>query len=133
MGVGVGVKKISGARASRSEQCGVACSRFGSNLPMEKAPGDCSRRGRVRVESVRFVCDDSWANPSMSAVRTFQITEEDLAELERIVPYMADRLLSAMDNQLRVKVRTAQRVLTNVRWRYGPPAEVIVMPVEDQS
>lgn len=63
----------------------------------------------------------------------FQITEEDLAQLESTLPKLADRLLESMDNPTRVQIRRVQRILMNVRWSYGPPSEVGCVPAEDIS
>jgi len=66
--------------------------------------------------------------------RLFQITEDDLADLERIVPDLADALATpSLDNAMRVRIRRIQKVLSDVRWNYGPPAEVDVVPVDDQA
>ncbi len=56
--------------------------------------------------------------------RMLQISESDLAELESTLPLIVDRLYPQMDNRLRSQVRRIQRVLTDVRWNYGPPREV---------
>lgn len=64
----------------------------------------------------------------MMGTKLFQITEDDLAELERTLPRWLDRMYPQMDNQLRTQTRRVQEVLQNVRWNYGPPGEVIVIP-----
>lgn len=61
-------------------------------------------------------------------VRRYQISADDLAELERTLPEIADRLYPSMDNRLRVQLRRVQTILSNVRWNYGPPSEVEVIP-----
>jgi len=61
----------------------------------------------------------------------FQITEPDLAELERLLPDIADRLYCpAMTNADRVMIRRVQKIITDVRWNYGPPLEVEIVPAE---
>jgi hypothetical protein len=60
----------------------------------------------------------------------FQITEDNLGELEQILPQLADALLSNLDNRLRVKLRRCQAILSNVRWNYGPPRNVKAIPAE---
>jgi NADPH-dependent glutamate synthase beta subunit-like oxidoreductase len=60
--------------------------------------------------------------------RLFQINEDDLATLERVCPALVERLYPQMDNDLRVKIRQLQQVITNVRWNYGPPQHVEVIP-----
>jgi hypothetical protein len=64
--------------------------------------------------------------------KLFQIYEEDLAELEHILPQLAERLMTALDNPLRVKIRRVQTILTNVRWNYGPPTDVDVIPADPE-
>lgn len=55
----------------------------------------------------------------------FQINEEDLAELERLLP---DLLFEIAITQPSPKVRTVFRrvkdIIGNVRWHYGPPEQV---------
>lgn len=58
----------------------------------------------------------------------FQIKEDDLATLEQSVPVLADALLPVLNNTLRVHMRRVQDILANVRWGYGPPSEVEVIP-----
>jgi len=60
----------------------------------------------------------------------FQINEEDLATLERELPAICERVYPQLDNALRVKFRQVQRIVTDVRWNYGPPAEVREIPAE---
>lgn len=63
--------------------------------------------------------------------RLFQIYEDDLAELERILPEFANRLFQApLDNKVRVQLRRCQTILSNVRWNYGPPTDVEVQVVD---
>lgn len=61
-----------------------------------------------------------------------QMTEEDLAEIERILPQLSDALLPVMNNRIRVKLRRCQSILSNVRWNYGPPSEVEVVSGETE-
>lgn len=58
------------------------------------------------------------------AARLFQIYESDLADLERTLPQLADALMPILNNRLRVQLRQVQRILTDVRWNYGPPVNV---------
>lgn len=60
----------------------------------------------------------------------FQINEDDLAELERTLPRMADQMMETMDNCTRVQLRRVQTILSNVRWNYGPPSEVGTIPAD---
>jgi hypothetical protein len=59
-----------------------------------------------------------------------QINDADLGELERVLPQIVDRLYDRMDNRLRTQIRTVQRILSDVRWNYGPPHNVHVIPAD---
>lgn len=63
----------------------------------------------------------------------YQITDDDLGELERSIPELASALGPAIDNRLRVQIRRVKRVLSDVRWGYGPPSDVEIIPVDDQE
>lgn len=60
-----------------------------------------------------------------------QIYENDLGELERILPQLAEVLTPSLDNCLRVQLRRCQSILSNVRWNYGPPTNVGVIPSDE--
>ena len=62
--------------------------------------------------------------------KLYQITEEDLAELERVLPRFQDVMFDRMTPVLRTQIRVVQRILTNVRWGYGPPDKVEVIPCD---
>lgn len=68
----------------------------------------------------------------MSDTRLFQIKEDDLAVLEQSIPALADALTltatSHLTNAMRAHIRRTQRVLSDVRWNYGPPSEVETIP-----
>ena len=63
-------------------------------------------------------------------VKTFRINENDLGELERTLPQLAEVLMPNLDNRLRVQLRRVQTILSAVRWNYGPPSEVITFPAD---
>ncbi len=67
--------------------------------------------------------------------KLLQIKEDDLATLERTLPRLADAMMSTMDNRARVQLRQVQKILSDVRWNYGPPSEVEIIPPvgDDQS
>lgn len=66
--------------------------------------------------------------------RLLQICDDDLATLEKTLPQLADALMPRMDNRLRVQLRQVQKILSAVRWGYGPPAEIKVVSAEgDQT
>ncbi len=56
--------------------------------------------------------------------KLFQVYENDLGELEQLMPQLAQALMPVLDNKLRVQLRRCQAILSNVRWNYGPPSEV---------
>lgn len=61
----------------------------------------------------------------------FRINEQDLSELERIMPELAQALMPTLNNKLRVQLRRCQTILSSVRWSYGPPTEVEIVPFDD--
>lgn len=61
--------------------------------------------------------------------KLFQIHEHDLVDLEKAMPEIADALMPHLTNRLRVKLRTVQKILSDVRWNYGPPSEVEVIDI----
>lgn len=63
----------------------------------------------------------------------FQIHEDDLAELERVLPQIANLMMTRLDGRLRVQFRRCQAILSNVRWNYGPPDEVEVVADDQES
>lgn len=65
--------------------------------------------------------------------KLFQIHEDDLADLERTLPQFADALLPSLDNRLRAQFRRVQAILSNVRWNYGPPSDVQIIPAGGAS
>jgi hypothetical protein len=73
--------------------------------------------------------------------KLFQITEDDLAELERLTPELQEALAREMArpegaNRIRVQLRRIKEILSNVRWYYGPPSEVKIIevpPTEEPS
>jgi hypothetical protein len=69
---------------------------------------------------------------SNGRVRNFRITEPDLADLERILPQLCDMLdLKLNDPKVRAKVRRVREIVADVRWDYGPPSSVEIIPLDD--
>ncbi len=64
--------------------------------------------------------------------KLLQIYDDDLSDLERAIPEIADRLMGSMDNALRTKLRRVQTILSNVRWGYGPPSHVEKISLGDE-
>lgn len=60
----------------------------------------------------------------------FQIYEEDLVELERIVPQISDTLEIHFTPKIRTQMRRVRDILSKVRWNYGPHTDVEVIPAE---
>ena len=58
--------------------------------------------------------------------KLYQIHEDDLADLERIVPAEFERCQPAIRNTPRFKiaVRRVKEILSNVRWNYQPHEEI---------
>lgn len=55
--------------------------------------------------------------------RLFQIYEDDLAELERLLPSLLESRPDTTSRE-RVQYRRVQEIIKNVRWNYGPHTEV---------
>lgn len=57
--------------------------------------------------------------------KMFQISEDDLASLERVLPEIMWRASDTCNDPLQNKrFDEAKAVLSNVRWGYGPPSNV---------
>jgi hypothetical protein len=63
--------------------------------------------------------------------KLFQIYEDDLGELEQMLPQLAQALMPVLNNKLRVQLRRCQTILSSVRWDYGPPTEVEKVPADE--
>jgi hypothetical protein len=63
----------------------------------------------------------------------FQIHEDDLQELESTLPKLADQLFESMDNRTRVQLRRVQKIISDVRWNYGPPSEIHSIPADEPN
>lgn len=76
---------------------------------------------------------ESSGDGSNTAVATVlhQINEEDLATLEKTLPQLGIALMPILNNRLRTQLRQVQRILSDVRWNYGPASEVEVVRPED--
>lgn len=53
----------------------------------------------------------------------YQINQTDLEELERMLPNLTRRLWPDIDNPTKVQIRTVKRIVSDVRWGYGPPEQ----------
>lgn len=62
-------------------------------------------------------------------MKLFQIREDDLAELERILPQICDDVAMSPEAtpRQRTQIRVVQRIIRDVRWDYGPPEDVRII------
>jgi hypothetical protein len=63
----------------------------------------------------------------------FQINENDLATLEHVLPELLMRMYPYLDARTKSQWRKVQQVLVDVRWNYGPPLEVHVIPADGDT
>lgn len=63
--------------------------------------------------------------------KTFQMYDDDLASLERLLPEICSEIMPHLNNRLRMKFRECKRILTDVRWNYGQPHMVEKVEPED--
>lgn len=62
-------------------------------------------------------------------MKMFQIYEDDLAKLERALPQIMDRCGLAMNQpEMQVLFDEVKEIISNIRWDYGPPQEVVHIP-----
>lgn len=62
-------------------------------------------------------------------MRLFQVNDDDLCELEKILPQLCD-FATMRPDALPVhkkQTRVLQRILRDIRWNYGPPDEVEII------
>lgn len=65
--------------------------------------------------------------------KLFQIYEDDLATLEQVLPELLLVAYPTLDNTQRSKWRQVQRILSQVRWDYGPPGHVEVIRCDPEN
>jgi len=64
--------------------------------------------------------------------KMFQISEEDLASLETIVPEIMWRASDSCNDPVqRKRFEECKAVLSNVRFGYGPPLHVETIPADE--
>ena len=57
--------------------------------------------------------------------KLFQITEDDLATLERELPEILSDSMERCNNSLtRKRWESVRDIVTRIRWNYGPPVRV---------
>lgn len=76
--------------------------------------------------------------PANGSTTLHQITEDDLCNLERLLPILCDRLILAgppgrTPPELRVKVEKVKKILSDVRWNYQPYLETDKIPADEGS
>ena len=66
-------------------------------------------------------------------IRLYQITEDDLAELERVLPELLEPAVyvPAAPVRARKQFSRVKDIISNVRWNYGPPSEVEIIPCDE--
>lgn len=70
--------------------------------------------------------------------KLFQIHEDDLADLERLLPNLADALARPMFEcpesapRLKTAIRRVKEIISNVRWNYGPIEIVEIILAGDE-
>lgn len=62
--------------------------------------------------------------------KLFQISEEDLATLEHVLPELLSDMYPTLDNRMRKQWRDVQEIVKNVRWNYGPPLSFEKIPAD---
>lgn len=62
-------------------------------------------------------------------MKLHQINADDLATLEELLPELTFMLGEKLnETAIRIKCRRVKEILSNVRWSYGPPSEVEIIP-----
>lgn len=65
--------------------------------------------------------------------RLFQVYAEDLSKLETALPRLMELTLPACNNaEVQMLWTEVREIISNVRWDYGPPSEVVVIPAGDE-
>lgn len=68
----------------------------------------------------------------------FQVSEEDLADLERLLPVFQELILPMLAHKpeigprYRVTVRRVKEILSNIRWDYGPYGSVDIVGGDEE-
>ena len=74
--------------------------------------------------------------PAGQGTKMFQIYEPDLVDLERILPELCWDMFEVLCNEqvaprIRTKLRRCQKILSDVRWNYGPPEKCGIITGND--
>lgn len=65
--------------------------------------------------------------------KMYRIEEDDLAELERTLPQFVDVMFGNVNPRVATQLRRVQKILSDVRWSYGPPSHVERIDVEPRD
>ena len=65
--------------------------------------------------------------------KLFQVNEEDLEKLEALLPEIAQYSLSVWSPALKIKFDQVKRIVSDVRWNYGPPQSVEIIPADGED
>lgn len=70
-------------------------------------------------------------------MKMYQISEDDLETLESTLPSLCDALawpqtngLAINDRHVQEHLAMAKRIISDVRWNYGPPKDVENIPAD---
>lgn len=70
----------------------------------------------------------------MDTIKHYRITEPDLALLESELPRILESAaMSCNDALTRKRWAEVKRIVSDVRWDYGPPLEVHQIPAEGEA
>lgn len=72
----------------------------------------------------------SAGTPLLGGTRLFQIYESDLAELEQSLPELSWAVGLQNDRRLKTHLRRLKRIVSDVRWNYGPHDNVQIVEPE---
>jgi len=93
---------------------------------------NADQRSATESDSRCGVASDGNTREGDYVPQLFQVHEEDLAELERVLPQLSEALIPVLDNKTKVQLRRCQSILSNIRWNYGPPQIVIQRSESDE-
>lgn len=66
-------------------------------------------------------------------MKLFQINESDLEKLETLLPEIAQHCSTVWSPALRIKFEQVKRIVSDVRWNYGPPQSVEIIPADGED
>ena len=63
--------------------------------------------------------------------KTYSISEEELADLEKTIPDIYESFMAHCKPRDRVMFNRMKKVLSDIRWRGGPHTEVYEIPADE--